>query len=314
MDLFTGMESAYGYSDEQQGGYYEECYSPDQGGSYYDPDCFDYSYDAHDYYANENSGTCACMEEKPRSKWEELLEICITEVQKNRKHRSGTTYQPPQATYLGRGRKERKQEPTELTPAADQTQRRATHFHIGPPEVPQPAELDSDTDAGPSPAAAAPLRSRPPPEQHSPDPQSPSTATIPESITFNIYDALKFHRKEGAEGYQECNVIQVVTDCVGEVKVTYHQTQDPLESCLINSFTPTTDLSTCEANVCARIAELESNWTSPYMIKKIYDSGTVELLALDGTLFQANGHRVKMYYSSDKVMEEEVALEEPPKE
>ncbi|XP_042059558.1 uncharacterized protein LOC121804078 [Salvia splendens] len=78
-----------------------------------------------------------------------------------------------------------------------------------------------------------------------------------ESITFNIYDALKFYGKEGAEGYQECSVIQIVTDCVGEVEVTYHQTQDPLESFLINSFTPTTDSSTCDANVCAMIAELE---------------------------------------------------------
>ena len=75
-----------------------------------------------------------------------------------------------------------------------------------------------------------------------------------ESITINIYDALKFHGKEGAEGYQECSVIQVVTDCV---EVTYHQTQDPIESCLINSFTPNTDLSTCDANVCAMVAELE---------------------------------------------------------
>ena len=50
------------------------------------------------------------------------------------------------------------------------------------------------------------------------------------------------------------------------------------------------------------------------MIKKIYDSGTVELLAPDGKLFQANGHRVKKYYSTDKVMEEDVDLDEPRKE
>ncbi|XP_042059481.1 uncharacterized protein LOC121803986 [Salvia splendens] len=60
--------------------------------------------------------------------------------------------------------------------------------------------------------------------------------------------------------------------------------------------------------------KLKSKWTGPYMIKKIYDSGMVELLAPDGTLFQANGQCVKKYYSSDKVMEEEVTLEEPPKE
>ena len=77
-----------------------------------------------------------------------------------------------------------------------------------------------------------------------------------ESITFNIYDALKFHGNEGAEGYQECSVIQVVTDCEGEVEVTYHQIQDPLESCLINSFTPSADLSSCDANVCVKL----QNW------------------------------------------------------
>ncbi|XP_042044541.1 uncharacterized protein LOC121790370 [Salvia splendens] len=60
--------------------------------------------------------------------------------------------------------------------------------------------------------------------------------------------------------------------------------------------------------------KLKSKWTDPYMIKKIYDSGTVEFLALDGTLFQANGHRVNKYYSSDKGTEKKVALEELPKE
>ncbi|KAL1559483.1 hypothetical protein AAHA92_09820 [Salvia divinorum] len=61
--------------------------------------------------------------------------------------------------------------------------------------------------------------------------------------------------------------------------------------------------------------KLKSKWTGPYMIKKIYDSGTIELLAPDDILFQANGHRVKKFYNSDKVMEEdEISLEEPPKE
>ena len=41
------------------------------------------------------------------------------------------------------------------------------------------------------------------------------------------------------------------------MEVTYHQTQDPLDSCLINSFTPTSDPSTCDSNVYAMIAELE---------------------------------------------------------
>ncbi|KAG6436923.1 hypothetical protein SASPL_101829 [Salvia splendens] len=174
------------------------------------------------------------MEEQPRSKWKELLEICIIGVHENKKVTNlwlinlkrnislleqglaslalqvgglefnmgvlataigskntpgtlpslpeinpkgkchvvqlcrGTTYQPPQAAYLGRGRKEREQESTDLTPAADQTQRAAAHFHSGPPEASQPAEPDSDTDAESSPAAAAPFRSSPPPECQSP--------------------------------------------------------------------------------------------------------------------------------------------------
>ncbi|KAL1565659.1 hypothetical protein AAHA92_07845 [Salvia divinorum] len=61
--------------------------------------------------------------------------------------------------------------------------------------------------------------------------------------------------------------------------------------------------------------KLKSKWTGPYMIKKIYDSGTIELLAPNGTLFQANGYRAKKFYSSDKVIiEEEIPLEEPSKE
>ncbi|KAG6399861.1 hypothetical protein SASPL_141346 [Salvia splendens] len=93
------------------------------------------------------------MEEQPFSKWEELLEICIIEVQKNRKVTNQRLLNLERNTVL--------------------------------------LEQGSTSLA------------------------------------------------EGAEGYQECSVIQVVTDCVGEVEVTYHQTQDPSESCLINSFTPT---------------------------------------------------------------------------
>ena len=69
MHFFTGMVSPYGYDDEQQGGYYEECYSPDQGLSYYNPDCFDDSYDAQDCYSDEHYEICAGMEEQPRSNW-----------------------------------------------------------------------------------------------------------------------------------------------------------------------------------------------------------------------------------------------------
>ena len=50
MDFPAGMENPYGYYEEQQGGYYEECYSPNHGGSFYNPDCSDYSYYAQDYY------------------------------------------------------------------------------------------------------------------------------------------------------------------------------------------------------------------------------------------------------------------------
>ncbi|KAL1568805.1 hypothetical protein AAHA92_00367 [Salvia divinorum] len=62
--------------------------------------------------------------------------------------------------------------------------------------------------------------------------------------------------------------------------------------------------------------KLKPKWNGPYMIKKIYDSGTIELLAPDGILFQANGYRVKKFYSSEKVVEEEeeIPLEEPPRE
>ncbi|KAG6427676.1 hypothetical protein SASPL_111922 [Salvia splendens] len=184
------------------------------------------------------------MEEQPRSKWEELLEICITEVQENRKvtnqslinlegntnlleqglaslaaqvgdseynmgvfataigsrntpgmlpslpeinlkrkcHAvqlcSGTIYQPPQVADLGRGRKEKEQEPTDFTPAAGQTQRPPTDSHSGPPDAPQPAEPDSDTDIEPSLVAVAPPRSGPPLEHQSPESEFPITATI----------------------------------------------------------------------------------------------------------------------------------------
>ena len=83
MDLFIGMESPY--SDELLGGYYEEYYSPDQGGSYYDPYCSNFSYDAQDLYVDDNSKICAGMEEQTSSKWDEILDVCIIEIQENRK-------------------------------------------------------------------------------------------------------------------------------------------------------------------------------------------------------------------------------------
>ncbi|KAL1559149.1 hypothetical protein AAHA92_09523 [Salvia divinorum] len=69
---------------------------------------------------------------------------------------------------------------------------------------------------------------------------------------------IDFYGKEGAEGYEECNVIQVVIDCVDEVEVTYHQTQETLEVCLVNSFTPTNDLIDYGADVYAMVRELDT--------------------------------------------------------
>ncbi|KAG6418266.1 hypothetical protein SASPL_120467 [Salvia splendens] len=174
------MESLYSYSEEQQGGYYVKCYSPDQGGSYYDPDCSDFSNDAQDHYANDNFETCAAIGSKHTP---ETLPSLPEINPKGNCHavqlRSGTTYQPPQAADLGKGRKEKEKEPTDFTPAADQSQRPAAPLRSVPPEIPQPAEPDSYTDAEMAPAAAAPLRSGPLPENQPPDPHFPSTTTIP---------------------------------------------------------------------------------------------------------------------------------------
>ncbi|KAG6430444.1 hypothetical protein SASPL_108511 [Salvia splendens] len=183
------------------------------------------------------SSALACMEEQPRSKWEELLEICIIKVQENRKvtnqrllnlerntglleqelaslaaqveelefnmrvlattigskHTPGTlpslpeinpkgnchamqlrsmiTYQPPQAADLGREEMEKNR--------GRPTSRQLLINPSGPPKIPQPAKPDLDTDAELPPVAAAPLRSGPLPESQPPDPQFPSTATIP---------------------------------------------------------------------------------------------------------------------------------------
>ncbi|XP_047949464.1 uncharacterized protein LOC125195346 [Salvia hispanica] len=172
------MESSY--SEEHLGGYYEGYYSPDQGGSYYDPDCSNVSYDAQDPYIEDDAKICAGIEEQTSSKWKEILEVIIIEIQENKKvtyqqllnlernisllekglatltvqvgelelhmgalatavgcrhtpgtllslpeinpkgkcHalqlRSGTTYQPPEASDLGRGRKKKEKGPTNL--------------------------------------------------------------------------------------------------------------------------------------------------------------------------------------------------------
>ena len=85
MDFPAGMEDPYGYYDEQQGDSCNEYYNPNHGGSYYDPNCSDDSYDAQDYCSDNFSKICAGMEDQPRSNWENLLEICIAEDLKHRK-------------------------------------------------------------------------------------------------------------------------------------------------------------------------------------------------------------------------------------
>ena len=82
MDFPVGMEDPYGY--EQQWGLSNEYYNSDHGGSYYDPNCSEFSYDAQDFCSDNPSELCAGMEDQPRSTWENLLEICIAEVFEHR--------------------------------------------------------------------------------------------------------------------------------------------------------------------------------------------------------------------------------------
>ena len=71
MDFPAGVGNPCGYFDEQH------------RGSHYVPDCSDYSYDAQEYCSNDYE-TCAGVEDQPRSSWEVLLEVCITEVLNHR--------------------------------------------------------------------------------------------------------------------------------------------------------------------------------------------------------------------------------------
>ena len=110
-------------------------------------------------------------EEQPCSKWEELLEICITEVQEKRMvtdlrlmnlERNTDLLEQGFASLVAQvgeleynvgnlataiGSKEKEKEQTDPSPAVDHPQRPAAHLHGGPPGTSQPAEADTDIDA-----------------------------------------------------------------------------------------------------------------------------------------------------------------------
>ncbi|KAL7613586.1 hypothetical protein Lser_V15G07070 [Lactuca serriola] len=41
--------------------------------------------------------------------------------------------------------------------------------------------------------------------------------------------------------------------------------------------------------------KLNSRWDGPFLVKKVFPHGEIELLSKDGTPFKVNGHRVKRY-------------------
>ncbi|XP_052621599.1 uncharacterized protein LOC128127212 [Lactuca sativa] len=41
--------------------------------------------------------------------------------------------------------------------------------------------------------------------------------------------------------------------------------------------------------------KLKSRWEGPFLVKKVFPHGAIELLSKDGTPFKVNGHRVKRY-------------------
>ncbi|XP_076919589.1 uncharacterized protein LOC143580463, partial [Bidens hawaiensis] len=41
--------------------------------------------------------------------------------------------------------------------------------------------------------------------------------------------------------------------------------------------------------------KLKSRWSGPYLVKKVFDYGTVEIENGDGQSFKVNGHRLKLY-------------------
>ena len=60
------------------------------------------------------------------------------------------------------------------------------------------------------------------------------------------------------------------------------------------------------------LGKLKSRWTGPYIVYKVHSHGAVEVHnTVDGTTFQVNSHRLKLYreYLSPEV--EEILLEDP---
>ncbi|KAL7591755.1 hypothetical protein Lser_V15G35138 [Lactuca serriola] len=41
--------------------------------------------------------------------------------------------------------------------------------------------------------------------------------------------------------------------------------------------------------------KLKSRWDGPFLVKKVFPHGAIELVSKDGTPFKVNGHRVKRY-------------------
>ena len=74
--------------------------------------------------------------------------------------RSGTTYQPPEAGDLGRGRREAEKPPGNAS--AEAVRRSAAPQHGDPPPIPQQIEEGLGLATGGSPASATPHRGGPP--------------------------------------------------------------------------------------------------------------------------------------------------------
>ncbi|XP_052625938.1 uncharacterized protein LOC128132959 [Lactuca sativa] len=56
----------------------------------------------------------------------------------------------------------------------------------------------------------------------------------------------------------------------------------------------------------------KSRWDDPFIVKKVFPHGAIELFSKDGTSFKVNGHRVKRYEEGvprNEDMEEGLLLE-----
>ncbi|XP_023729149.1 uncharacterized protein LOC111876804 [Lactuca sativa] len=59
--------------------------------------------------------------------------------------------------------------------------------------------------------------------------------------------------------------------------------------------------------------KLKTRWDGPFVVKKVFPHGAIELISKDGTPFMVNGHRVKNYEEwipKDEGLEEGMHLEE----